>query len=127
MIVEVNTWFLIARRTFNKQGDKPFSPGVPVRKSICLCIISTGFYITWFAIRLIFYPYLLFVIIKEWWLYSARVGTMLNLIAVTPAIQVILIYLNVKWTVDLIWSKCKGREARRGPVTGALGSAHRWR
>merc|ERR1719330_579433 len=34
MTVEVNTWFLIARRTFNKLGEKPFMAGVSLRTSL---------------------------------------------------------------------------------------------
>mmetsp|Transcript_46439 Transcript_46439/g.107586 ORF Transcript_46439/g.107586 Transcript_46439/m.107586 type:complete len:212 (+) Transcript_46439:3-638(+) len=114
MIVEVNTWFLIARRSFNKNGDKPFQTGVHPWKSLRLIIVSTCFYITWFAIRLVFYPLLLIVICKEWYAYSLEVRTPLNLIAVTPVMQLIFIFLNVKWTVDLVRSKCKGRGVSKG-------------
>eukprot|EP00418_Pyrodinium_bahamense_P017117 CAMPEP_0179115806 /NCGR_PEP_ID=MMETSP0796-20121207/54286_1 /TAXON_ID=73915 /ORGANISM="Pyrodinium bahamense, Strain pbaha01" /LENGTH=347 /DNA_ID=CAMNT_0020814061 /DNA_START=20 /DNA_END=1063 /DNA_ORIENTATION=- len=114
MIVEVNTWFLIARRSFNKNGDKPFTTGVPLLKSLRLSIVSSCFYISWFVIRLGFYPYLLIVIIGEWYTESKRVGTPVNLIAVTPVMQCIFIFLNVKWTIDLIRSKLKGRGPGKG-------------
>mmetsp|Transcript_15887 Transcript_15887/g.43532 ORF Transcript_15887/g.43532 Transcript_15887/m.43532 type:complete len:350 (+) Transcript_15887:55-1104(+) len=114
MIVEVNTWFLIARRSFNKKGDKPFTTGVPLSKSLRLLIVSTCFYVTWFVIRLFIYPVLLLVILNEWWKYSVRVGTPLNLIAITPIMQCVFIFLNIKWTIDLIRSKLKSK----GPTKG---------
>lgn len=114
MIVEVNTWFLIARRSFNKKGDKMFMPGVSLVKSLRLCVVSSCFYISWFVIRLGVYPYLLVVIIREWWKETQRVGTPLNLIAITPVMQCIFIFLNVKWTLDLIRSKMKGRGPGKG-------------
>mmetsp|Transcript_56164 Transcript_56164/g.130780 ORF Transcript_56164/g.130780 Transcript_56164/m.130780 type:complete len:346 (+) Transcript_56164:91-1128(+) len=114
LIVEVNTWFLIARRYFNRNGDKMFTPGVPLVKSLRLLLVSSCFYVSWFVIRLGFYPYLLFVIVGEWYAESIRVGTPINLIAITPVMQCIFIFLNVKWSVDLIRSKLKGR----GPAKG---------
>mmetsp|Transcript_78432 Transcript_78432/g.229968 ORF Transcript_78432/g.229968 Transcript_78432/m.229968 type:complete len:349 (-) Transcript_78432:116-1162(-) len=114
MLVEVNTWFLIARRACNKKGDKPFATGVPLAKSARLCVVSTCFYVSWFLIRLGFYPYLLIVILGEWYLESVRVGTPVNLIALTPVMQCIFIFLNVKWTIDLIRSKLKGRGPGKG-------------
>jgi len=114
MIVEVNTWFLIARRSFNKNGDKPFQTGVPPAKSIRLVVVSTCFYASWFAIRLVFYPFLCMVICFEYQAYSAQVGTWFNIIAITPAMQFIFICLNLKWTTDLVRSKCKGRGVSKG-------------
>jgi len=114
MIVEVNTWFLIARRSFNKRGDKPFTTGVPVIKSFRMLIVSSCFYVTWFVIRLGFYPYLLVVIVQEWLFETKRVGTPLNLIAITPVFQCIFIFLNIKWTIDLLRSKLKSQGPSKG-------------
>jgi len=114
MIVEVNTWFLIARRSFNKQGDKMFTTGVTLSKSLRLLLVSSCFYVTWFVIRLGFYPYLLWVIMQEYLKETKRVGTPLNWIAVTPIMQCIFIFLNIKWTIDLLRSKLKSK----GPAKG---------
>eukprot|EP00929_Paragymnodinium_shiwhaense_P055275 TRINITY_DN27700_c0_g4_i1.p1 TRINITY_DN27700_c0_g4~~TRINITY_DN27700_c0_g4_i1.p1 ORF type:complete len:396 (+),score=84.15 TRINITY_DN27700_c0_g4_i1:132-1319(+) len=114
MIVEVNTWFLIARRAFNTQGDKPFCTGVSLPKSLRLCLISSCFYVSWFSIRLVVYPCLFVVIVQEWWKFSQKVGTPLNPIALTPLIQAVLIFLNIKWTIDLVRSKFK----KKGPAKG---------
>jgi len=112
MVVEVNTWFLIARRSFNKRGDKPFAPGVAMGKSLRLATVSTCFYISWFAIRIIFYPYLLteiFIVAYDHWVL---IGTLVNLVSLTPIIQFILMCMNFKWTFDLIRSKLKGRDKK---------------
>lgn len=114
MIVEVNTWFIIARRAFNKRGEKPFTSGVPLAKSMRLCVVSSCFYITWFVIRLGLYPYLLITITRNWVDESKRVGTPINILVVTPVMQCIFIFLNVKWTIDLIRSKLKGRGPGKG-------------
>lgn len=114
MIVEVNTWFLIARRALNKRGDRPFTTGVPLYKSLRCALISTCFYITWFGIRLIIYPGLLVVMVQEWLKLSAEVGTYLNLLIMAPVFQCAFIYLNVKWSIDLIRSKLKGRGPGKG-------------
>lgn len=114
MIVEVNTWFLIARRSFNKNGDKMFSQGVPLTKSLRLLAVSSCFYVSWFVIRLGLYPLLLVLMVQAWWDYSSEVGSYLNIIGVTPVMQCIFIFLNVKWTIDLIRSKLKGRGTSKG-------------
>merc|ERR1719394_743296 len=82
--VEVNTWFLIARRSFNKNGDKPFTTGVPLLKSFRLLIVSTCFYISWFVIRLGFYPYLLILILREHYNLTKEVGSIFNILFVAP-------------------------------------------
>lgn len=91
MSVEINTWFIIARRRWNH----PLA-------------CSFFFYLTWFGIRLILYPILVIQIYKEWKDYSAETGTHLNIIAIAPIFQVLLVCLNVKWTIDLFKSKMKG-------------------
>merc|ERR1719330_2276917 len=114
MTVEVNTWFLIARRAFNKLGEKPFSAGVSLRTSLRLAIVSVSFYVSWFAIRIFFYPYLFVAIVQAWYQYWGETGTPLNFLLVCPFIQGVLICMNFKWTVDLIRSKLKGRCKAKG-------------
>lgn len=114
MIVEVNTWFLIARRAFNKKGHRPFSKDTPFPKKIRLMTVSVCFYATWFAIRLGLYPYLFVCLIFEWRRYSSIVGSPLNLMTITPVMQGLFIYLNIKWSIDLIRSKLKGRGPGKG-------------
>jgi len=114
MIVEVNTWFLIARRAFNKRGHRPFAGDTPLLKAIRISLVSTCFYITWFGIRLALYPYMFVILIFEWRRYSSIVGSPVNLLTITPIMQGLFIYLNIKWSIDLIRSKLKGRGPSKG-------------
>jgi len=114
MSVEINTWFLIARRHFNRNGDRMWTTGVPVHKSLLLLCVSVCFYISWFAIRLGLYPYLLYVVCVEYKRETERVSSPINIMTVTPPMQCVFIFLNVKWTVDLVRSKLKGRSAQKG-------------
>lgn len=56
MSVEVNTWFLIARRVFNKQGFPPWTIDLPYLFSVRVKLISIFFYITWIVTRCVIYP-----------------------------------------------------------------------
>lgn len=112
MTVEVNTWFLIARRSFNKDGQKAFQPGVSMLKSLRLMSVSVCFYVSWFAIRIFFYPYLGVEIVREWYNIWTNVGTPFNIMLISIIIQVTLCCLNFKWTVDLIRSKLKGARGK---------------
>ena len=66
MSVELNTWFLIARRVFNKQGFCPWVIGLPPLFSIRVKLISIFFYLTWISIRCILYPYMLLEVTRVW-------------------------------------------------------------
>lgn len=113
LIVEINTWLLIARRFFNRAGDKPFfSIGVPFTKSLRIKLISVGFYLTWFFIRIILYPALLLPVCQAYATTSEIRGTYVNALAVAPVFHLVFIFLNFKWTVDLVRSKLK--QIRKG-------------
>eukprot|EP00581_Thalassiosira_minuscula_P016485 CAMPEP_0183718426 /NCGR_PEP_ID=MMETSP0737-20130205/11686_1 /TAXON_ID=385413 /ORGANISM="Thalassiosira miniscula, Strain CCMP1093" /LENGTH=289 /DNA_ID=CAMNT_0025947981 /DNA_START=674 /DNA_END=1544 /DNA_ORIENTATION=+ len=107
MSVEANTWLLIARRVFNKQG---FGPWV-IRLSwfsIRIKLISILFYVTWFGIRCALYP----AIWREiWTLYVAQWkedGCVVRSRYFTGLlIHSIFCMLNFKWTFDLLMSKWK--------------------
>ena len=118
MSVEVNTWFLIARRVFNKQGLPPWNIGLPPLFSVRVKLVSILFYATWFSIRVGLYP-LIWVQIRSMW--SERVvsgGSRLNALAVALVLHTVFCALNFKWTHDLIMSKMRYwkrlRNARRG-------------
>ena len=109
MSVEVNTWFLIARRIFNKQGFSPWViqlPGtVSPAFSIRIKFISIFFYITWISIRCILYPFLLwhFVTLA---LQKYRIEkSVLNVETLVLPIHFIFCMLNLRWTYDLCMSK----------------------
>lgn len=107
MAVEINTWFLIARRVFNKQGFSPWVIGLPPLFSIRVKLISIFFYLTWISVRCILYPYLLMEFTDQWQEHSRKVGTKLNLLAIALPLQVIFCLMNIKWTYDLIMSKMR--------------------
>lgn len=106
MIVEVNTWFLIARRVFNKQGFEPWIIDLSV-VSIRIKLISILFYATWIPIRCLLYPYLMVPFYQLWLEYSAKVGTRLNLVLLSIPLHASFCLLNLKWTYDLIVSKIR--------------------
>lgn len=106
MSVEINTWFLIARRVFNKQGFPPWIIDLSF-VSIRLKLISVCFYITWFSIRVFLYPMMLVYLIKVYTKKSKLQGTYMNIDLIPPVLQSIFCILNLKWTFDLIMSKIR--------------------
>lgn len=106
MIVEVNTWFLIARRVFNKQGFPPWIIDLSF-VSIRVKLISLFFYVTWIGIRCVLYPYLLWPFFQAWLEHSAKVGTKLNLVMLCVPLHAAFCLLNIKWSYDLLMSKIR--------------------
>ena len=113
MSVELNTWFLIARRVFNKQGFPPWTVNLSF-VSFRLKFISICFYVTWFTLRVILYPFLM-VQFTNIWLETATKngGTYINIDLPPPIFHFIFVVLNLKWTVDLISSKLRYLRRRR--------------
>ena len=107
MSVEANTWFLIARRVFNKQGFSPWTISLPSLFSIRIKLISIFFYITWILIRLVIFPSVIFKLIHLYQYYSrlssAETSTKCVLLAII--FQLVLCTLNLKWTKDLAMAK----------------------
>lgn len=106
MIVEINTWFLIARRVFNKQGFPPWVIGLSV-VSIRIKLISILFYITWIGIRCLLYPYLMVAFYRQWMDLSVRVGTKFNVLLLSVPLHACFCLLNLKWSYDLLMSKIR--------------------
>ena len=101
LIVEINTWLLIARRVFNKQGFGPWVIDLSFF-SIRVKLISIFFYVTWIGIRNILYP----VILKLLWeLYLENKETHSKVCIVGLVLHCIFCVLNYKWTFDLFMSK----------------------
>jgi hypothetical protein len=120
MIVEVNTWFLIARRVFNKQGFPPWVLNLSF-VSVRVKLISLFFYVTWIAIRCVLYPYLLVEFTRAWLEHSSKVGTRWNLILLSVPLHAAFCLLNLRWTYDLLMSKI--RYWRR--LSNKSGSGHK--
>ena len=118
MSVEINTWFLIARRMFNKQGFPPWIIDLSF-VSIRLKFISVCFYVTWFSIRVFLYPLMLYHLTKIYLKESKRQRTYLVIELIPPVLQSIFCILNLKWTFDLISSKL--RYARRRKAMNGTG------
>jgi hypothetical protein len=120
MIVEVNTWFITARRLFNQQGQIVFTfsalvPGATIKVKL----ISVCFYVTWVVIRLMIYPALLVVVWDEYLKRWSLVGSPLNAITVAPIMQLVFVLLNLKWSNDLLLSKLRsGKTAAPGVQQG---------
>ncbi|KAL9190631.1 hypothetical protein ACHAXT_000337 [Thalassiosira profunda] len=111
--VEVNTWLLIARRVFNKQG---FGPWVWEFGSFSLRIklISVLFYITWVAIRCFFYPTILQLLWTLWLEQWRRTGVVFyTRYSVALVLHSVFNTLNAKWTFDLFRGKWRALRNRQ--------------
>lgn len=108
MSVEANTWFLIARRVFNKQGLTPWTLTFQ-RHSIQIKVISICFYITWIVIRILLYPAIGFKLYGCYGKARAlkRESKACYIIAFAVVFQILLCVLNLKWTRDLIIAKIR--------------------
>lgn len=106
MSVEINTWFLIARRVFNKAGFPPWIIDLSF-VSIRVKLISICFYITWIGIRCILYPIIMVYIVGRWRMESVKAGTYFNIELISPVLHSSFCILNFKWTYDLLMSKIR--------------------
>jgi TLC domain len=107
MSVEVNTWFLIARRVFNKQGFPPWTIFNSSWLSIRVKVISIFFYLTWISIRCVLYPALLVPFYQHWRDLSLKTGTWWNILLPAVPLHAAFCLLNLKWTYELIMSKLR--------------------
>jgi len=116
--IEINTWFLIARRVVNKPGFPVWNIDLPWGLSFRVKLISICFYITWFIGRCFLFPYLLTVVVKEW-----IVTRHFNLL-VKLCMHSLFTYLNLKWSYDLIMSKINYiKKCRRNSRIGSTDNA----
>lgn len=102
--VELNTWFLIFRRTHNTAKLEPFKEGTPFATSIRIQFVTFMFYFTWIIIRVVFYPVMLPLIAQLYWERSQEVGYF-NGFLPAPILQSVFVYLNLKWSYDLFFPK----------------------
>jgi TLC domain len=107
MSVEVNTWFLIARRVFNKQGFPPWTIFNSSWLSIRVKVISIFFYLTWISIRCVLYPALLVPFYQHWRDLSLKTGTWRNNLLPAVPLHAAFCLLNLKWTYELLMSKLR--------------------
>jgi len=115
MSVEINTWFLIARRVFNRQGFPPWTIGLPYILSVRVKLISICFYMSWVGIRCCLFPFIMVEYVR---MYRAKDVMLLlwgwewNVMGVCLVIHSVFCVLNGKWTMDLVNSKV--RQWRKG-------------
>ncbi len=119
MSVEINTWFLIARRVFNKQGFPPWTIDLPYLFSVRVKLISIFFYLTWVAIRCIVYPYVL-VIMGRLVQDSNLAENNKVMISVAACLHSIFCFLNARWTVDLITGKLRQWRTKSNDLPSGL-------
>jgi hypothetical protein len=91
--VEINTWFLIARRVAYLRRD--------VVPSIVTGSINIAFYVSWLAIRCVLYPAVMANYIRKCQDALDETGTLLHWPIVFVPIHFILCLLNFKWSYDL--------------------------
>lgn len=106
MSVELNTWFLIARRVFNKQGFPPWQFDIPYVISVRVKLISIFFYITWILIRCILYPYVLYALAFPL-RTNKKFADSQNVILCAVILQAAFCFLNAQWTLQLVNSKIR--------------------
>ncbi len=134
--VEINTWLLIARRVFNKQGFPPwvchpcsscsknaYKLGYLIYLHICFLLqvidlppfvsiriklISVLFYVTWISIRCLLYPIIMKILLELWWMQWKQTEKVLyTRYALAIVLHSIFCILNFKWTFDLFASKLR--------------------
>ena len=91
LTVEINTWFLIARRWCFRKSV----PGWAKRA------VSWSFYVSWVAIRCGVYPTILYIFLTMVDTAYTETGTILHWPIVFLPIHCVLCVLNIKWTYDL--------------------------
>jgi hypothetical protein len=106
--VELNTWFLIARRVYNKQGLKPWKVRIPILPAIHIKFLSICFYASWFAIRVVLYPYVYYIFYRMWnGTYLIQNDIPLWAMGASIIFHTGLCFLNCSWTLDLCRSKLR--------------------
>jgi len=118
--VEINTWFLISRRVFNKQGFPCWTIDLPPFVSIRIKLISIFFYLTWFTIRIIIYPLLLWHFLHRYAEIYQQTGSLFNIYLVIIPLHSCFVILNLKWTHELIMSKIRYFNRKKGGKRGGV-------
>ena len=95
LLVEISTWFIIARRVMHKSG-------ISKRSIVLYWLISSFYYATWFLGRLILFPYLLFVCYKTWMGLVLENSSIYNVASIALITQSFLVMMCWKWTIDML-------------------------
>lgn len=84
MLVEINTWFHVARRNW--------------RSSLVIQIL---FFVSWFLLRNVLYPVVLILFTSVYIQYCTEHNSIINSGLICWILIVLLNYLNAQWTYDL--------------------------
>lgn len=100
LLVETNTLFLTLRRnvTIGSTAHKVFD-GL--------------FYLTWVALRLVFFPVMVVFFYNEYHRYSTAVGSFVNIVALAPPLEAFITAMGVKWTLDMTLKLWKGPSIKK--------------
>lgn len=90
--VEVNTWFLIARRVIYKRN---------FTKGLLANTVTSSFYISWIVIRCFIYPSVLWMFLNMAAVAIAESQSIVHGELLFVPIHCFLCVLNLKWTYDL--------------------------
>jgi len=110
LTVEVNTWFLIARRVVYKRN---------LSGTTCASVITFCFYLSWIIIRCIIYPGILVTFLSMAVVGIAETQSIMHWELLFLPIHFFLCVLNLKWTYDLFqpiimrWWKTEERGSTR--------------
>ena len=99
--VEINTWFLIARRLVYGSRNNATTTPPSTLLSVTQFIISSLFYLSWIVIRCYLYPsYLIwFFVMAEERIRETQVYFHNEMIFI--CVHTVLCLLNLKWSYDL--------------------------
>ena len=91
LTVEINTWFLIARRWCYKNSVAQW-----VQK-----FVVSFFYVSWIVVRCVIYPTILVIFLRMVDEAYKETGTLAHWPIIFLPIHFVLCGLNLKWTYDL--------------------------
>jgi hypothetical protein len=94
---EINTFLTILRRQL-------------VIGTISHSICNALFYFTWITLRLLLFPLLCYLYMKEYLAISTEIGSHFNFTVLAPVCQIAITFLNWKWTFDLLKKSWKKKE-----------------
>jgi hypothetical protein len=91
LTTEINTFFIVLRRQLQLYP-----------KSLVYQICNIMFYVTWIVLKLLLFPFLSYLFLKEYVIYSSEVANYVNLTMIAPVLMVSLTGLSYKWTYDML-------------------------
>eukprot|EP00542_Grammatophora_oceanica_P005257 CAMPEP_0194068410 /NCGR_PEP_ID=MMETSP0009_2-20130614/87083_1 /TAXON_ID=210454 /ORGANISM="Grammatophora oceanica, Strain CCMP 410" /LENGTH=298 /DNA_ID=CAMNT_0038721511 /DNA_START=353 /DNA_END=1249 /DNA_ORIENTATION=+ len=103
LLVEINTWFLIARRVVYKQrGTTPLFESLDVAsQELLIQAVSGCFYTTWIVVRCMVYPGILGMFLHMAYEAIQETGIYFHYPMIYIPIHTFFVLLNLKWTYDL--------------------------